>query len=39
MNSPAPANFFPSGGGTVRFLRNTSGASLLGTDGTTVISQ
>jgi hypothetical protein len=39
MNSPAPANFFPNGGGTVRFLRNTNGSSLLGTDGVTVIAQ
>jgi hypothetical protein len=39
MNSPAAANFFPNGGGTVRFLRNTNGGSLVGTDGVTVIAQ
>jgi len=38
MNSPAPANFFPNGGGTLRYLRNTSGASLLSLDGTTTVS-
>ena len=38
MNTPAPANFFPNGGGTFRFQRNTAGSNLLGTDGTTVIS-
>ncbi len=32
-----PGNFFPNGGGTVRFQRNNNGASLLGTDNTTVI--
>jgi hypothetical protein len=39
MNSPAPANFFPNGGGTMKYLRNTSGANLIGTDGTTVVAQ
>ena len=39
MNSPAASNFFPNGGGTVRYLRNTNGASLVGTDGATVIAQ
>ncbi len=38
MNTPDPANFFPNGGGTVRFLRNTSGTQLLGNDGTTVVA-
>jgi hypothetical protein len=37
-NTPAPANFFPNGGGTFRFQRNTSGSSLIGNDGTTVIA-
>jgi hypothetical protein len=38
MNSPDPANFFPNGGGTVRFQRNTTGTQLRGSDGTTVIA-
>ena len=38
MNTPDPANFFPNGGGTFRYQRNTSGTSLIGSDGTTVIS-
>lgn len=37
MNTPDPANFFPNGGGTFRFQRNTSGTSLRGIDGTSVI--
>jgi len=37
-NSPNPANFFPNGGGTFRFQRNTQGNQLVGTDNTTVIS-
>lgn len=39
MNSPSPANFFPNGGGTFRFLRNTNGNQLRGLDGATVINQ
>jgi hypothetical protein len=38
MNTPDPANFFPNGGGTFRYQRNTSGTSLVGTDGTSVIA-
>jgi hypothetical protein len=38
LNSPEPANFFPNGGGTMRFLRNTNGSQLRGADGTTVIA-
>jgi len=38
MNTPDPANFFPNGGGTVRFQRNVSGTQLLGSDGATVIA-
>ena len=38
INAPDPANFFPNGGGTVRFQRNTSGTQLRGSDGTTVIA-
>lgn len=38
MNSPNPANFFPDGGGTFRYQRNTMGNSLLGSDGVTVIN-
>jgi hypothetical protein len=38
VNTPNPANFFPNGGGTLRFQRNTLGAQLVGTDGTTIIS-
>ena len=38
VNTPTPANFFPNGGGTVRFQRNNNGTSLLGTDNTTVIA-
>jgi len=38
MNTPDPANFFPNGGGTFRFQRNTQGTSLVGNDGVTVIS-
>ncbi len=37
VNTPAAGNFFPNGGGTVRFQRNNNGTSLLGTDNTTVI--
>ncbi|KIP17982.1 hypothetical protein KY49_3608 [Burkholderia sp. MSHR3999] len=37
MNTPDPANFFPNGGGTFRYQRNTSGTSLIGNDGATVI--
>lgn len=37
MNSPNPANFFPNGGGTFRYQRNTSGNQLVGLDGTTVV--
>jgi hypothetical protein len=37
MNTPDPANFFPNGGGTFRYQRNTSGTSLIGNDGMTVI--
>jgi len=39
MNSPDPANFFPNGGGTVRFQRNTSGRFLIGLDGVTRIKE
>ena len=35
MNTPDSGNFFPNGGGTFRFQRNTSGKSLIGLDGTT----
>jgi hypothetical protein len=38
MNTPDPANFFPNGGGTVRFQRNVSGTALVGLDGTTIIA-
>src|SRR5262249_54007542 len=38
MNSPDPANFFPNGGGTMRFQRNTNGSQLRGGGGTTVIA-
>jgi hypothetical protein len=39
VNTPNPANFFPNGGGTFRFQRNTNASNqLLGTDNTTVIS-
>jgi hypothetical protein len=38
MNSPDPANFFPNGGGTLRYQRNTSGTSLIGLDGVTAIN-
>jgi hypothetical protein len=38
VNTPTAANFFPNGGGTLRFQRNNNGTSLLGTDNTTVIS-
>jgi hypothetical protein len=38
MNTPDPANFFPNGGGTFRFQRNTQGTQLIGNDGSTVIS-
>lgn len=38
VNTPTAANFFPNGGGTLRFQRNTNATSLLGTDNTTVIS-
>jgi hypothetical protein len=38
VNSPIAGNFFPNGGGTVRFQRNNNGTALLGTDNTTVIS-
>jgi hypothetical protein len=38
MNQPDSANFFPNGGGTFRYQRNTSGTSLRGNDGTTVIA-
>ena len=38
MNQPNPANFFPNGGGTFRYQRNTSGTNLVGNDGATVIS-
>jgi hypothetical protein len=37
-NTPDAANFFPNGGGTFRFQRNTQGTQLVGADGTTVIS-
>jgi hypothetical protein len=37
MNAPDPANFFPSRGGTLRYQRNTRGASLVGSDGTTPV--
>ncbi|HBB95346.1 MAG TPA: hypothetical protein DC054_08130 [Blastocatellia bacterium] len=37
MNSPNPANFFPNGGGTFRYQRNTMGNSLVGLDGVAVI--
>ncbi|MES5921905.1 hypothetical protein QCI44_28760 [Bacillus cereus group sp. RP37] len=33
MNTPDPANFFPNGGGTFRYQRNTQGTSLVGSDG------
>jgi hypothetical protein len=38
MNTPDPANFFPNGGGTFRYQRNTNANSLVGNDGTTVIA-
>jgi hypothetical protein len=38
MNTPDPANFFPNGGGTFRFQRNTNGTQLRGSDGTTVVA-
>ena len=38
MNQPAAANFFPNGGGTFHFQRNTSGSNLVGLDGSTVIT-
>jgi hypothetical protein len=38
MNTPDPANFFPNGGGTFTFQRNTSGGNLVGGDGVTVIA-
>jgi hypothetical protein len=37
MNTPDASNFFPNGGGTFRYQRNTAGSVLLGNDGTTVI--
>lgn len=39
MNNPDSTNFFPNGGGTFRYQRNTNGTSLVGTDGTTVITE
>ena len=36
-NTPDPANFFPNGGGTFRYQRNTSGQSLVGNDGVTPV--
>jgi len=39
MNSPDPRNFFPNGGGTVRFQRNTRGKFLIGLDGRTRIPE
>jgi hypothetical protein len=38
MNTPDPANFFPNGGGSFRFQRNTQGNQLIGTDGVAVIA-
>jgi hypothetical protein len=38
MNSPNPANFFPNGGGTFRYQRNTAGNSLVGSNGVTVVN-
>ena len=38
MNTPNPTNFFPNGGGTFRYQRNTNGNSLVGTDNVTVIN-
>jgi len=38
VNTPTAGNFFPNGGGTVRFQRNNNGTSLLGTDSTTIIA-
>ena len=38
VNTPTAANFFPNGGGTLRFQRNNNGTSLLGTNNTTVIA-
>ena len=38
MNTPDPANFFPNGGGTFRYQRNTSGKVLVGNDGVTPVS-
>ena len=38
VNTPTSSNFFPNGGGTLRFQRNNNGTSLLGTDNTTVIA-
>jgi hypothetical protein len=32
MNTPDPANFFPNGGGTFRYQRQTQGTSLVGAD-------
>jgi hypothetical protein len=36
-NSPDPVHFFPNGGGTFRFQRNTRGPALIGTDGNTIV--
>ncbi len=38
MNDPDPANFFPEGGGTWCYQRQTCGGQLIGTDGTTPIA-
>ncbi|MGB8910198.1 MAG: hypothetical protein WCC84_15745, partial [Candidatus Cybelea sp.] len=37
VNTPTAANFFPNGGGTLRFQRNNNGTQLLGNDNSTVI--
>lgn len=38
VNTPTASNFFPNGGGTLRFQRNNNGTQLLGNDNVTVIS-
>jgi hypothetical protein len=38
INTPDASNFFPNGGGTLRFQRKTSGGSLVGTDGVTPVT-
>lgn len=38
VNTPTASNFFPNGGGTLRFQRNNNGTQLLGNDNVTVVS-